>query len=336
VGLLPLALSGQERGRGAAPPPAPPLAANAPFTVAVNTSTIEASPVYVADAGPRGAAFEVINGGVRNLGNGSAHAATNAETQMLLVDNPKVRMLLTVSEGLYRIIARRSAGIQTVADLKGKRVTTIRNTSAHYHLVKMLGTAGLQESDVTIVSVGQTEMAAAVAKRDADAISMWEPEAQNALDALGADATVFPGRKVYRELFSLYTTTDVLNDPVRRRQLVELVRALLAANESLKTRPADHFALIARIVRQPVEKVSRTWEHHAFPLALPADMLDVMVEEDRWIAQGQKRAPRTREQLATFIDTSVLRESPDAGCTLGEQIQPIAIVGPRQPRASRR
>ena len=308
VGLLPWVLLGQERGRGA-PPPAPPLAADAPFTVAVNTSTIEASPVYVADAGPRGAGFEVINGGVRNLSNGSAHAATNAETQMLLVDNPKVRMLLTVSEGLYRIIARRSAGIRTVADLKGKKVTTIRNTSAHYHLVKMLGTAGLQESDVTIVSVGATEMAAAVAKRDADAISMWEPEAQNALDALGADATVFPGRKVYRELFSLYTTTDVLNDPARRRQLVEFVRALVAANESLKARPSDHFALIAKAVRQPVEKVSGTWEHHAFPMALPADMLDVLVEEDRWIAQGQKRAPRTREQLATFIDTTVLRDA---------------------------
>ena len=77
--------------------------------------------VYVADAGPRGAGFEVINGGVRNLSNGSAHAATNAEMQMLLVDNPKVRMLLTVSEGLYRIIARQSAGIRTLADLKGNR-----------------------------------------------------------------------------------------------------------------------------------------------------------------------------------------------------------------------
>ena len=68
-----------------------------PFTVAVNTSTIEGGPVYVAAAVP-GASFNVINGGVRNLANGGAHAATNAETQMLLASttNAKVRMLLKI------------------------------------------------------------------------------------------------------------------------------------------------------------------------------------------------------------------------------------------------
>ena len=41
--------------------------ASGPFTVAVNTSTIEAGPVYVLAAGPNGARIKVINGGVRDL-----------------------------------------------------------------------------------------------------------------------------------------------------------------------------------------------------------------------------------------------------------------------------
>jgi NitT/TauT family transport system substrate-binding protein len=159
---------------------------------------------------------------VRHVAAGGAHAGTNAETQMLLVraTNSNVRMLLTVAEGLYRIIARKSAGINTLADLRGKRIVTPSNTSAHYHLVTMLRTVGLTEADVTLVDTARTEMAAAVARREADAISMWEPEAQNALDALGADATVIQDNSVYRELFSLYTTTQVLTDPRRRRELV--------------------------------------------------------------------------------------------------------------------
>jgi NitT/TauT family transport system substrate-binding protein len=307
IGVLPLALLGQ----GQAPAPAQPLSPDAEFTVAVSTTTIEGGPVYVADEGPRGREFRVINGGVRNVANGTAHAATNAETQMLIVSStaPNVRMLFTVTEGLYRLVARKSAGINAVKDLRGKKIITPRNTSAHYHLFKWLVSGGLQESDVTIVPVDASQMAAAIARREADAISMWEPQSQDAADALGADATIFEDRARYRERFSLYSSTEVLNDPKRRRELVEFVRALLVAADRVRTRPKDVIPIIARVTKHSEMQIAGSWKHHAFPMALPADMLDVLVEEDRWVATTQQRPPRTREQLATFIDTSVLAEA---------------------------
>jgi hypothetical protein len=184
--------------------PAQPLPPDAPFTVAVATSTLEAAPVYLAVARGGSANYRFINGGVRSLLNGGAHGATNAETQMLLaIDaNPKIRMLFTLTDGLYRVVAKRSSGIRTVADLKGKRVVVPRNTSAHYSLVKILATAGLQESDVTLVAAPATEMALSLVRGEADAISMWEPESQNAVDALGSDAVIFSGKGIYREGFS--------------------------------------------------------------------------------------------------------------------------------------
>ena len=178
--------------------PAQPLPADAPFTVAVATSTLEAAPVYLAVARGGSANFRFINGGVRSLLNGGAHGATNAETQMLLaIDaNPRIRMLFTLTDGLYRIVAKRSAGIHTIADLKGKRVVVPRNTSAHYSLVRILASAGLQESDVTLVAAPATEMALSLIRGDADAISMWEPESQNAVDSLGSDAVIFSGKGI--------------------------------------------------------------------------------------------------------------------------------------------
>ncbi len=303
--FAPLAL----RGQGANPTPQSlPLAADAPFTVAVSTSTIEGGPVYVADNGPQGAGFRVINGGVRNLANGSAHAATNAETQFLIAGTPNVRILFTVAEGLYRIVGKRSAGISRVADLQGKRVTLPRDTSAHYALVRTLSMAGLSESDVKIVDLPRDQMAAGVVDGRADAISMWEPEAQKAVDGLGRDAIVFQDNKAYRELFSLYTTTDVLGDSQRRPQLVSFVRALLSAVDEMKTSPAPHFPLIAKTTGHPVDQVARSWEHHAFPVAVPGDMLDVMVEEEKWVAPKQNRTPRSREALAAFFEPSILEE----------------------------
>jgi NitT/TauT family transport system substrate-binding protein len=278
------------------------------FTVAVNTSTIEAAPVYVAAAGPGGASIRVINGGVRNLSDSGVQAATNSETQMLLAtpSNPRIRLLFTVAEGHYRIIGRKSAGITALADLRGKRITTALETSAHYYLFKLLNSAGVQESDVTLVNVERTGMAQAMARGDADAISMWEPEAQKALDALGGDASVFENVPLYREWFSLYTTTDVLNDATRRRDLIDFVRRLLAASDTVRNRPQEAIAIVASTIAQPEAIVRSAWPRHAFPAALPAQMLDVLTEEEIWVAKLQQRAPRTRAQLAAFIEPGVL------------------------------
>jgi len=224
------------------------------------------------------------------------------------VANPRIRMLLTLAEGRYRIIARKSAGIRTLADLRGKRITTVPQTSAHYYLFRMLASAGVPESAVTLVTADRDSMAVAVARHDADAISMWEPEAQKALEALGDDASVFENIDIYREWFSLYTTTDVLNDATQRAQLIAFLRDTLVGADTVRRRPDEAIPIVARKVNQTEAIVRRSWSHHAFPAALPAQMLDVLTEEEQWIAALQKRQPRTRETLAAFIDTGVMQE----------------------------
>ena len=310
IGLAAL-FAGSTRVAGQVPPPTPPLAPDAPFTVAVATAVVEAGPVYMAKEGPFGSRFQFINGGVRTLTNGGAHAAGNATTQMLVVlrDNPRVRLLFTLVDGNYRIVAKRSAGISKLADLKGKRVVVPRNTSAHYHLVAMLRTAGLQETDVTLVSAPATAMAAAVAKGDADAISMWEPESQNTVVALGQDAITFQDNKVYRELYSVYATTDVLNDPRRRKELVAFVREIIRTTGELQREPSKYFETISRVTKHPAPQIARAWEHHGFPLAVAPDLLDLLVEEEKWVAGTQSRTPRSRTELAAFIDTSIIEEA---------------------------
>jgi NitT/TauT family transport system substrate-binding protein len=291
--------------------PVTPLAPDAMFTVAVAMAVLEAAPIHIADQGPSGANFQVINGGVRTVALKGAHAGGNASTQMLRVlrDNPNVRLLFTLMDGNYRIVAKRSAGISRLADLKGKRVVVPLNGSADYHLVAMLRSAGLQESDVTKVTAPATAMAAAMVKGEADAISMWEPESENAVRALGKDAIIFQDNKVYRELYSVYSTTDVMADPRRRKELVEFVRATLVAAADLQKDPKRYFPLISQITKHPEDQIARSWEHHGFPLGVAPDLLDLLTGEEAWVAVEQKRAARSRAELSRFIDTSILKEA---------------------------
>ena len=211
---------GAQAGRpgGAAQPAAPPtpLGPDAPFTVAVATAVVEAAPVYMAKEGPYGQNFQFINGGVRTLPNNGAHAAGNATTQMLVVirDNPKVRLLFTLVEGLYRIVGKRSSGINTARRSQGQaRRRAAQHVGATITWWQCCARRGCRSRTSRIVSAPATGMAAALAKGEADAISMWEPESQNAVEALGKDAVIFQNNKIYREFYSMYSTTDVLNDP---------------------------------------------------------------------------------------------------------------------------
>jgi NitT/TauT family transport system substrate-binding protein len=90
---------------------------------------------------------------------------------------------------------------------------------------------------------------------------------------------------------------------------VEFVRALIASTGELQREPARFFPLITRITKHPEAQIARGWEHHAFPLSVPPDLLDILTEEEKWVASTQQRTPRSRAELETFIDTSVLAEA---------------------------
>jgi sulfonate transport system substrate-binding protein len=286
--------------------------ATAQLRVFGNTTTIELAPMLLAVKELYGESATVTNGGIPDLfDEDAADIATNAETQALRqsVDHPDLRIIFTVSEGFYRIVARRSAGIGTLADLRGKRITTARNTSSHYYLHKMLGTAGLSVDDVTVVPMMLNLMPAALANREVDAVTIWEPEIERAAEMVGSDAIEFQDRRVYRELFNLNTTAANLANPAKRAEIVAFVRALIRASARIAERPQQVWPLVAASTGYDIALIEKVWHHEGYPGTLVPDLLDVMVEEDVFVARELNRAPRTRAQLATLVDDSVLREA---------------------------
>jgi NitT/TauT family transport system substrate-binding protein len=293
-----------------------------PIAIHGNMQTFEIAPVLLAAVDHYDGEATVKMGGIPNLvgepivpgfgEEGVADVATHAETQALRysVRHPDLRIILNVTEGLYRIVARRSAGIESVADLKGKRVATIAQTSSGYFLHRMLAAEGLNFDDIVAVPVtplsGMTE---ALRKGEVDAVVIWEPESENSAQVLGDDLIEFHGDAVYRELFNLNTTAANLADPAKRAKIVAFVYALIVATEDLNADSAFAKALVAEAGGFSPEDVEDSWEHHRFNANIPADLLDVLVPEEEWLAARDNRSARSREQLATLIDTSVYEEA---------------------------
>lgn len=278
-------------------------------------STIELAPLHYAIAHLEAAQLPVAHGGIPNLYGGSRfNAATNADlaghadTQALRESllHPDLRIILTITEGHYRIVAKRSAGINSLSDLKGKRVAMIEETSAHFYLDRLLGTLGMGDRDVEIVSLQSPKDSADVLfDGRADALAMWEPESQLAIDRLGDDAIVLTGDAGYDELYNLHSTAQKLADPATRMKIVRFVAKLIQASGAIENDPEPAMELTAQAMGYPLAAVRKSWSHHTFATSLSPKLLDVLVDEEEWLAARAGRPARSRDELAQLIDPTI-------------------------------
>lgn len=330
-----------------APPDTPPQPAQPPrpsLRIHGNLSTLELAPVLLAVAS-HPAAWSLEQGGVMGLygrpgdlpnlaARGVSDVATNSETQGLryAIEHPDLRIILTVSQGLYRIVARRSAGVWRLSDLRGKRVATMPRTSSAYYLEHSLRTVGLGEADVEVVPfvAGSDRPLSGITQAfldgHIDAATVWEPELQKAQNALGADAIEFHDPQGYKEQFCLYSTAGKLADPVLRPAIVAFVRAVADASRRLQDCPQLAWPLLAQATGQDGEIIRQCWRHHTYPASLPDDLLDVMVEEEAWVARETGRVARSRGAISTMIDPSVLREAMAPDVAANRDIFPSAAL----------
>lgn len=73
------------------------------------------------------------------------------------------------------LVAKNGSGINSVADLKGKKVATPFASTSHYSLLNALKQAGLTEADVKIVDLQPNDIYAAWQRGDIDAAYIWYP-----------------------------------------------------------------------------------------------------------------------------------------------------------------
>lgn len=74
-----------------------------------------------------------------------------------------------------RLVARNGSGIESMQDLKGKKIATPFATTAHYSLLKALELSGISETELTLLDMQMPDIYAAWQRGDIDAAYGWEP-----------------------------------------------------------------------------------------------------------------------------------------------------------------
>jgi taurine transport system substrate-binding protein len=106
------------------------------------------------------------------IGEVGSSPATAAASQGMDV---QVIWLLDDIGNAEQLVARNGSGVNSLADLKGKKVATPFVSTAHYQLLAALTDAKINPKEVQILNMRPPEVAAAWERGDIDATFIWDP-----------------------------------------------------------------------------------------------------------------------------------------------------------------
>jgi sulfonate transport system substrate-binding protein len=133
------------------------------------------------------------------------------------------------------LLTRSGSGIRTLADLKGKRVATTKNTAPHGFLLRALAKAGLSQQDITLVDVPLLNLGNILESGTVDAATVSQLQLV-AYTKNHPDAVQLTNIKTLSASYGFeLATKTALADPAKRAALKDLVARLVRANQWIKT-----------------------------------------------------------------------------------------------------
>lgn len=174
-------------------------------------------------------------------------------------------MIGTYSEGAYSegLVTRKDSGIDTVVDLKGKRIGYYEQTSAHYGVIMILRQHGIARDQVNLLHMTPAEQLTALANKDIDAAMVWEPWIQKMVHEANARVLATEGDVgIYTNVATISVRREWLRD--NRETAVRFLRALIMAYDALQK---DHSVAVRAVAEETGTK--KEWVEQIYRDAPP-------------------------------------------------------------------
>lgn len=218
------------------------------------------------------------------LFSGEVDMATTSDlpATMAVLAEKDVRILASafLANNVNRIVARKSAGIMTPEDLKGKRLATQKSSAVHYflHAFQVRHRIGNDEIDLSFLKA--EELPRALAEKRIDAFSMREPYVSEAINLLGDDAIVFSAPGSYDQVDVVICTKSLLE--MKPHIVRRFVEALLLAERFAEKNQQAAIDIVANHIGAPKEKIAAIWPEIRLSMAFGHNTLLLMESQARW------------------------------------------------------
>lgn len=209
-----------------------------------------------------------------------------------------LRILTTVSDqDVWQVVADKSRGISTPADLKGKKIGVTRKTSGEYYLGRFLAFNGMGLKDVKIVDLAPPQMVEQLEGGQLDAVVIFEPNGYLLKQKMGDEAIEWSAQMNQRTTGLAYATASYIE---AHPDLVRMyLQALLKAERYAGAHPREAQALVARSLGYDEAYMSYIWTKIDFKTGLHQDLLLAMEDEARWLIDNRLT---DQTQVPNYLD----------------------------------
>ncbi len=169
--------------------------------------------------------LEALNAGAidaGSIGDAPFAAAVEAGVDMKAVSATRADAAVTA------VVVPAGSTIREVADLKGRRIATLRGQTGHFLVLAALERARLSPSDVHFVFLGPADAKVAMASGVVDAWATWGPYISMAKLVDGAREIVNGRGLMTGQSYTVASTSAIVE---RRRQLSEFLKRARQARE---------------------------------------------------------------------------------------------------------
>ena len=236
----------------------------------------------------------------------------------------KVFLINNIEFGTAQLWVQPDSGINSLKDLKGKKISTTRGTTAHVFLHNALKSVGLDETDatgkykdVTIVNQRMSEAVSSFVSGAVPAVAMWVPF--NIIIQKNV-----PGAKMISDASQFFpdaaivggwATTDEYWEKHRNGLLKQITKAWMVANEILVYNARQSIEILSDKYYQEVP-TSDLWENYQAERVLPSATWVGYYQDgtiDKWLDQvtnvyvevGAFKNPRPASK---YFDSKLLPE----------------------------
>lgn len=147
------------------------------------------------------------------------------------------------------ILVPKDSPLNSVSDLKGKRIVTTRGSIGHFLAIKALREAGLKTSDVNFIYLMPSESRLLLDSGDADAWSTWDPYTTISVTQNQAKVLISGSQLLTNHLY-LAATSKAIAD--KRQQLDDFVVRVERAYRWTNAHPDEYAAAQAQVTGLPL------------------------------------------------------------------------------------
>ena len=207
-----------------------------------------------------------------------------------------------------KLVTRKSAGISNPRSLEGKRIGTVKGASAQYFLDSYLLFYDVDPTKVNIISLAPEQMAAAMERREVDAVAVWEPFAFLTIKALGTDSEVLSSPRIYTETFNLIADRRTISD--REGDLVKVLKALERAQRFIRDQPKQAQAILLGRLKLEQTFVDWSWNDLTYRMSLDQSLVTTMEGEARWaLREKQVNMSKRNPNFLDLVAPEALRKA---------------------------